>query len=132
MALLPVAALAIACLAVPATAVADCMCVGPDETLLGVPTDESPGPLAIAGTPAAGQPRTPSNVPWCRSADDPRCRADQSGDGPSGRALATAPAAVVPATPRLPRPGVVRQRFYEMSARAPRGVRTRVDRPPRA
>lgn len=124
----------------------DCLCLGSDllfeavdqveTTDAYVDEGESLPPGASDGAPvdAAVTDLAPRPVPvlWCLSSDDPRCsRDDDSGEAPYLQILATPPV-ILTATPRVPRPGVVRVRFDLAQQNGCAGVQTRLDRPPRA
>lgn len=126
----------------------DCLCLGSD--LLFEPVDQlettdvylDEGEAAPSGRGLSNElpvdaavtelaPR-PTPVLWCLSSDDPRCsRDDDSGEAPYLQILSTPPV-ILMATPRVPRPGVVRVRFDLTQQHGCAGVQTRLDRPPRA
>lgn len=124
----------------------DCLCIGPEELFdadaaIALEALESPDPLApdpaataareIAGHAAARRGgRAP--VLWCRSADDPRCSRDDSGEAPLRITLDTAPVVTLTALPRIGAPAVARVRFDHTTRRPSGGFATRLDRPPRA
>ena len=125
----------------------DCLCLGSE--LLFEPVDQlettvvylvegeslpprlSNEPLPVDAALTELAPR-PTPVLWCLSSDDPRCsRDDDSGEAPYLQILSTPPV-MLTATPRVPRPGVVRVRFDLTQQHGCAGVQTRLDRPPRA
>jgi len=126
----------------------DCLCLG--SGLLFEPVDQvetsdvyidagealPSNDAASNGTPVdaavTGLAPRPTPVLWCLSSDDPRCsRDDDSGEAPYLQILSTPPV-ILTATPRVPRPGVVRVRFDLERQLGCSGVQTRLDRPPRA
>jgi hypothetical protein len=127
-----IASLALVILPLPGSMPWDRPCVARGEHVSAeaAPVCESPDLVAVAATAEADPSRTPTPVPWCRSADDPRCQPDEGGGVIDVRPPTTL-VAVLPGSPGLPRVGAVRVRFVGGASEGPSGLRARIERPPR-
>lgn len=130
--------------------VEECMCLGPDTLFVDRSDEESGAGLEgeilespddtietidpTIPTPSVEEGPRPARGPvaWCRSADDPSCQRDDSGEAPYRITLGHAAIAALIVTPRIPAPGVERVRFPRSVEHGPSGVAFPLDRPPRA